>query len=54
MMKKMVTPMNVNKPTYQRTANYIMPKKNDNKINPKQIFDMPSATATTNQKKKKK
>ena len=46
----MVTPMNVNKPTYQRTANYIMPKKNDNKINPKQIFEI----ATTNQKKKKK
>ena len=50
-MKKMVAPMNVNKPTYQRTANYIMPKKNDNKINPKQIFDMPSHA---NQKKKKK
>lgn len=50
-MKKMVTPMNVNKPTYQRTANYIMPKKNDNKINPKQIFDMTSSK--TNQKKKK-
>lgn len=49
-MKNKVAPMNVNKPTYQRTANYIMPKKNDNKINPKQIFE----TATTNQKKKKK
>ena len=50
-MKKMVTPMNVNKPTYQRSANYIMPKKNDNKINPKEIFDTTSSKAS--QKKKK-
>lgn len=36
---KKIKPMDANKPSYKRTQNYIMPKKNDTKINPKEIFE---------------
>lgn len=39
MPKNMIKPMNVNIESYRRTQNYIMPKKNETKINPKKIFD---------------
>ena len=46
----MIKPMDTNVPSYSRTQNYIMPKKNETKINPKEIFD----GVKTKKKKKKK
>lgn len=52
MPKNMIKPMNTNIPSYSRTQNYIMPKKNETKINPKEIFEGGKVKAKKKKKKK--
>lgn len=51
--KTIVKPMNANTPSYAREPTYVMQKKGDSKLKPKDIFDGYKDEKKTKKKKKK-